>query len=437
MNISVIGAGYVGLVTAAVFADLGNAVICLDTDEKKVEQLLQGIMPIYEPGLDEMVKRNMEARRIVFTTEYAATIQQSDILFIAVGTPPKSDGETDLSQVAQAARQIGRCMNGYKIVVNKSTVPVGTGDFVQNIIKQENQGAHDFDIVSNPEFLREGNAIYDTLYPDRIVIGANKNEVAMKLLELYASLEKPMIITDVRSAEVIKYASNAFLATKISFMNMVADLCEKCGADINHIKRGMGLDHRIGTQFINAGLGYGGSCFPKDTLSLIHTAGKYDVDFGLLKEVVTINDARSAHFVSLLQQRFGALAGKRFAVFGLSFKPDTDDMREAKSIEIVRLLHSAKAEVRAYDPIAMDNARKLMPEVRYCRDPYHTVEDCHAILLVTEWREFKFLDLRRLKGLMRSAIIFDGRHLYNKQLKEEFGFEYYALGIPNSFSQQA
>lgn len=432
MDISIIGTGYVGLVTAAVFADLGNNVICLDNDSQKIEGLKKGIMPIFEPGLDEMVTKNHEAGRILFTTDYRQTVEGSEIIFIAVGTPPGGDGETDLSQVSAAAEKIAEYINGYKIIVNKSTVPVGTGDLVKNIIEEKIQKKYCFDICSNPEFLREGDAIHDTLYPDRIVIGAEKRDVAMKLLELYSSLERPMIITDVRSAEVIKYASNAFLATKISFINEIANLCEKCGADINDIKRGMGMDSRIGNQFLNAGLGYGGSCFPKDSLSLINTAQKYGVDFRLLKEVVDINSRRAEHFVSLIRERFPDMKDRVFAVFGLSFKPNTDDMREAKSIEIIRSLKREGAVIKAFDPIAVEKAKIIMPDITYCPDPYETARDADAILLITEWRVFKFLDMRKISNLMKEPVIFDGRNLYKKKQKEEMGFDFYALGVPVS-----
>ncbi len=432
MDISIIGTGYVGLVTAAVFADLGNNVVCLDNDQAKIRGLKNGIMPIYEPGLAEMVKKNYEAGRMVFTTDYKTAVERSEIIFIAVGTPPGGDGETDLSQVSDAAEKIAEFFNGYKIIVNKSTVPVGTGDLVKNIIMKKTKNKYCFDICSNPEFLREGDAIHDTLYPDRIVIGAEKRDVAMKLLELYSSLERPMIITDVRSAEVIKYASNAFLATKISFINEIANLCEKCGADINDIKRGMGMDSRIGSQFLNAGLGYGGSCFPKDSLSLINTAEKYGIDFKLLKDVVNINNSRSHHFVSLIRERYKELKGKVIAVFGLSFKPNTDDMREAKSIEIIKLLKKDGVIIKAFDPIAAEKAKAIMPDIIYCDDPYEAARDADAILLVTEWRVFKFLDMKRIRTLMKTPVIFDGRNLYKKKQKEEMGFEFYALGVSNN-----
>src|SRR5215813_13630717 len=367
MNICVVGTGYVGLVTGAVFADLGNDVICVDNQPEKVAALQAGKMPIYEPGLEEMVGRNVADARLAFTTDLAAAVRRALIIFITVGTPPKADGETDLSAVEQVAAAIGKAMEKYTVIVNKSTVPVGTGDFVRDVIERHQRQRVAFDVVSNPEFLREGSAIEDTLRPDRIVIGAPNQQVAMPLLELYAPLERPMIITDVPSAEMIKYASNAFLATKISFANAIANICELAGADVTHVVKGMGLDSRIGPLFLQAGLGYGGSCFPKDTDSLIHTAETLGYDFGLLRAVVDINRERSAHFVAKIEKALAPVDDKVVAVLGLAFKPNTDDMRDAKSIEVVSRLVEMGVDVRAYDPVAMPNARPLLPpSVTYC-----------------------------------------------------------------------
>src|SRR6202795_1908822 len=350
MNICVVGTGYVGLVTGAVFADLGNDVVCVDNDRAKVDLLLGGTMPIYEPGLDEMVTRNAADGRLTFTTDLPAGVRQSDVVFIAVGTPSKESGETDLSHVEGEAGGIGRTMDRYKVVVNKSTVPVGTGELVREVITRTQPRPIEFDVVSNPEFLREGSAIEDTLRPDRIVIGAPTQQVAMTLVELYAPLERPMIITDLPSAEVIKYASNAFLAAKISFINAIANICEAAGADVTLVMKGMGLDPRIGGAFLQAGLGYGGSCFPKDGASPIHTAGRLGYDFKLLRSVVEINRERAAHLVETIAKALGPLDNKTVAVLGLAFQPNTDDMREAKSVEVVQLLHAAGAKIRAYDP---------------------------------------------------------------------------------------
>ena len=429
MNICVVGTGYVGLVTGAVFADLGNDVVCVDNDRAKIETLNAGRMPIYEPGLEEMVARNVGDRRLSFTTDLGAGIRHGDVIFIAVGTPPKDSGETDLSHVEAVAAEIGRCMDRYKVVVNKSTVPVGTGELVREVIGRHQPRPVEFDVVSNPEFLREGSAIEDTLRPDRIVIGAPTQQVAMTLVELYAPIERPMIITDLPSAEVIKYASNAFLAAKISFINAIANICEAAGADVTQVMKGMGLDPRIGGAFLQAGLGYGGSCFPKDVDSLIHTAGRLGYDFKLLRSIVEINRERAAHLVETVAKALGPLDDKTVAVLGLAFKPNTDDMREAKSVEVVQLLHAAGATIRAYDPAAMDNAKRLLPAgVTFSDSPYEAAEGAHAAVLVTEWNEFKYLNLERLRGLLKRPVIFDGRNLWEPERMRRLGFEYYSVG---------
>jgi len=429
MNICVVGTGYVGLVTGAVFADLGNDVVCVDNATKKIEALRAGQMPIYEPGLEEMVARNKDDGRLTFSTDLPGGVRQADVIFIAVGTPPKESGETDLSQVEAVAAEIGRSMDRYKVVVNKSTVPVGTGEFVREVITRHQPRPLDFDVVSNPEFLREGSAIEDTLRPDRIVIGAPNQQVAMTLVELYAPLERPMIITDLPSAEVIKYASNAFLAAKISFINAIANICEAAGADVSQVMKGMGLDSRIGMQFLQAGLGYGGSCFPKDVDSLIHTASQLGYDFKLLRSVVEINRERAAHLVEMMRKAMGPLEDKTVAVLGLAFKPNTDDMREAKSLEVVRVLHAAGAQIRAYDPVAMENAKALMPEgVVFCESAYEAAAGADGVTLLTEWNEFKYLNLDRLRGLLRRPLIFDARNLYEPERMRRLGFEYYSIG---------
>jgi len=428
MNVCVIGTGYVGLVTGAVFSDLGNDVICVDADNSKVEMLNSGKMPIYEPGLDEMVARNVEDMRLQFTTDIKRGVQHAEVIFIAVGTPPGADGEPDLTQVKEVARQIARYLDRYKVIVNKSTVPIGTGDLVREIIVTNRRRDVDFDVVSNPEFLREGSAIIDTLYPDRIIIGAPSQTVAMKLLELYAPLERPMLITDVTSAEIIKYASNAFLAAKISFINAISALCEVTGADILQVSKGMGYDRRIGEHFLQAGLGFGGSCFGKDVKALVHTFSKYGCDPGLLTSVLEINTVQPLRFVDRLKDSIGSLKGAQVAVLGLAFKPNTDDMRDAKSIDIIGKLLDEGAIVRAYDPIAMDNCRKLFPEIMYCRNAYETVEDSSAVILVTEWDEFKNLDFERIKGMMKRPVIFDGRNICDPARMLRFGFEYQCIG---------
>jgi UDPglucose 6-dehydrogenase len=429
MNICVVGTGYVGLVTGAVFADLGNDVVCVDNATKKIEALRAGQMPIYEPGLEEMVARNKDDGRLTFSTDLPGGVRQADVIFVAVGTPPKARGETDLSPVEAVASEIGRSMDRYKVVVNKSTVPVGTGEFVREVITRHQPRPLDFDVVSNPEFLREGSAIEDTLRPDRIVIGAPNQQVAMTLVELYAPLERPMIITDLPSAEVIKYASNAFLAAKISFINAIANICEAAGADVSQVMKGMGLDSRIGMQFLQAGLGYGGSCFPKDVDSLIHTASRLGYDFKLLRSVVEINRERAAHLVEMMRKAMGPLEDKTVAVLGLAFKPNTDDMREAKSLEVVRALHAAGAQIRAYDPVAMENARSMMPPgVVFCESAFEAAAGADGVTLLTEWNEFKYLNLDRLRGLLRRPLIFDARNLYEPERMRRLGFEYYSIG---------
>ena len=428
MNICVIGTGYVGLVTGAVFADLGNDIICVDNDEKKIEMLNKSIMPIYEPGLEEMVSRNFSDKRLIFTSDLEMGVKKSDVIFIAVGTPPKENGETDLTYIEGAARGIAKYIDKYKVIVNKSTVPVGTGDFVREIIEKNKKANVDFDVVSNPEFLREGSAIRDTLYPDRIVIGAPSKQVAMVLLELYATLERPMIITDIYSAEMIKYASNSFLALKISFINSIADLCEKTGANVTDVAKGMGLDSRIGQSFLDPGLGYGGSCFPKDVDSFIKTAERYSHKFEILKAAVEVNKQRCPKFINKMKDVLGTLNGKTIGILGLAFKPNTDDIREAKSLELITVLLNEGSNLRAYDPVAMDNTKAIFPQITYCSNPYELAEGCDALLIVTEWREFRFLNLERIKQAMKRPAIFDGRNIYDPVRKKKLGFEYYSIG---------
>jgi UDPglucose 6-dehydrogenase len=419
----VVGTGYVGLVTGTVFADLGNDVICADIDASKIEMLKRGEMPIYEPGLEEMVSRNVEDGRLSFTTDIVEAVKRSEVVFIAVGTPPREDGQADLSGVEAVAKTIAKGLNGYKVIVNKSTVPVGTGDLVRRIIEQHRENGQEFDVVSNPEFLREGSAINDTLYPDRVVIGAPTQTVAMKILELYAPLERPMIITDVYSAEMIKYASNAFLATKISFINSIANICERAGADVVQVMKGMGYDRRIGPDFLQAGLGYGGSCFGKDASCLYHTAAKLGYDFNLLGAVMEVNEKQAIRFVDRLVDVLGGVSGRTIGILGLAFKPNTDDMRDAKSIEVIGRLLSLGASVKAYDPIAMDNCRAIFPQITYCKNAYEVAEGADALMLVTEWNEFKFLALEKIRDLMRQPVFFDGRNLYDPARMVRLGFD--------------
>lgn len=437
MRICVMGVGYVGLVTAAVFADLGNSVLCVDIDEKKVEGLQRAdpVMPIYEPGLRELVQRNTEEKRLEFTTDTRRGVEEPEIIFIAVGTPPKETGETDLSAVKAVAANIGKCLNGSeKVIVNKSTSPVGTGDLVSEII-QENltNPEYNFHVISNPEFLREGSAVQDCLEPDRIVIGTSDNKAAMKLLELYSPLEVPMLITDRASAELIKYASNSFLATKISFINAIADICERVGADIRLVAKGMGYDRRIGNAFLGAGLGFGGSCFPKDTRSLIYSAEELQYDFLLLRAAHEINRDRVQVFVQRMEEKLATWKDRTVGILGLSFKPNTDDIRDSKSVELIQALLEKGASVKAYDPVAMPNATKLMPDlqVTYCHDAYSVAIDAHALILVTEWREFRHLNFQRIKNTMAPpALLADGRNFYDPQRMQKYGFEYLCLGLP-------
>jgi len=428
MKIAVAGAGYVGLVTGVVFADLGNEVICVDIDPARVDAINKGQSPIYEPGLDELLTRNLEEGRLSATTDLAHAVRESEVIFICVGTPPSETGEPDLRYVDEAAATIGRALNGYKIIVNKSTVPVGTGDRVRRIIEQHRTEPHDFDVVSNPEFLREGSAVHDTLNPDRIVIGADNPRAAMKIVELYAPLERPMLITNLATAEVIKYASNTFLALKISFINAIADLCERTGADVVQVAKAMGYDQRIGHAFLQAGLGFGGSCFPKDVLAFARTVQRYNLDPTLFEQILVINDARPVQFINRICERLGGLQGRTIGLLGLSFKPNTDDIREARSLEVIRLLLTEGAVVKAYDPVAMPRVQAIYPQVHYCRNAYEVAENADALALITEWNEFRQLNFERIKSLMREPNLFDGRNLYDPQRMRKMGFYYYGVG---------
>ena len=428
MKIAVIGTGYVGLVTGVVLADLGNDVICVDNDPKKVEMLEKGIPPIYEPGIDEMLKKNLADGHLVISNDAAAATEASDIVFIAVGTPPGPDGTPDLTSVKAVAHAIAIGIKKYTVVVNKSTVPVGSGDLVADIILSHGVKEELFDVVSNPEFLREGSAIYDTLNPDRIVIGAKKREAANRLVELYAPLEKPMFITDLNSAELIKYASNSFLAMKISFINAISRICEACGANVADVAKGMGADQRIGSQFLQAGLGWGGSCFPKDVKGLISVAESFGYDFQLLKEVDEINDSQTLHFLGRLERRLGGFENKHIALLGLAFKPNTDDIRDARSLIMIDTITSKGGTVRAYDPVAREHVEKLFPDIEYALSPIECAESADALILVTEWNEFKQLDLNRLGEVMKQRILFDGRRVYKKEAAEKAGFEHYTIG---------
>jgi UDPglucose 6-dehydrogenase len=428
-QICVVGVGYVGLVTAACFADLGNRVTALDVNEERVKNLTKGIMPIYEPGLDELVKRNVKAGRISFTTSYKDALKNAEYAFIAVGTPSGADGEADLQYVEAAAKSIAQNMTAPLIIINKSTVPIGTGDWVADIVKGAQPKPIDFAVVSCPEFLREGSAIADFTSPHRTVIGSLDKDAANKVAHLHLPLRAPIVITDLRTAEMIKYASNAFLATKISFMNELADLCELVGADVKEVAAGMGYDARIGRHFLDAGLGWGGSCFPKDVEALAFMAKEKGLNPRILNDVMAVNyDRRTAAVEHVQKMVGGSLKGKTIGLLGLAFKPNTDDMRDAPSIDISEALIKAGAKVRAYDPVAMEVARPILPNIEMVDDPYKVAQGSDALMIVTEWNEFKQLDLEKVKGLLKSPIIYDGRNIYEPNRMKEMGFTYRAVG---------
>jgi UDPglucose 6-dehydrogenase len=436
-QICVVGVGYVGLVTAACFADLGNRVIALDIAEKKIEGLIKGEMPIYEPGLEELVERNMHAGRLTFTTSYPEALTNTEFAFIAVATPAGVDGEADLRYVASAAQSIAENMTTPLVIINKSTVPVGTGDWVADIVKSHQRAPIPFWVVSCPEFLREGSAIADFAQPHRTVLGSLDRDAAEKVAQLHLPLRAPIIITDLRTAEMIKYASNAFLATKISFINEIANICEALGADVKEVAVGMGYDKRIGPHFLDAGLGYGGSCFPKDVKALAYMAAEKGRHPQLLHAVMEINDDRRPMSVNRLKEMLGDLRNKTIGLLGLSFKPNTDDMREAPSIEIAQSLLAQGARVKAYDPVSMKAAESLMPEVKMTDDPYLLAENCDAIVIITEWNEFKQLDLVRIYQRMRTPIILDGRNIYDPTIMRDLGFHYRGFGRGYHSSQGA
>ncbi len=429
-NICVIGIGYVGLVTGTCFADLGNKVVCLNTNKEKVENLKKGILPIFEPGLEEIVVRNYQAGRLEFTVNYDEAIGQADIIFIAVGTPSGKEGEADLQYVEAAAAGIARSMTKPAIVVNKSTVPIGAGDLVADVIRQNRNGDLDFAVVSNPEFLREGSAVYDFMNPDRVVLGATDKAAAESVAELYSPLKCPVVITDLRTAEMIKYASNAFLATRISFINEISAICERLGADVKQVALGMGYDRRIGHAFLDAGLGWGGSCFPKDVKALEHMAAMHGCHPQLLRAVMEINKDQRRRFVQKVREALGTLSAKRIGVLGLSFKPNTDDMREAPSIDVIHLMQHEGAIIKAYDPVAFQVADRYLNRVEYCSNPYDVARGSDALIVLTEWNEFKQLDMNRIKSIMRQPVLVDGRNIYEPALMKEMGFNYQCIGRP-------
>lgn len=432
-QICVIGTGYVGLVTGVCFADLGNRVTCLDVDKSRIQNLNKGIMPIYEPGLEQLVAQNVSAERLRFTTDYQDALRHCEFAFIAVGTPSGTEGEADLQYIRAAAESIADLVDHPIIVVNKSTVPVGTGDWVAEVIRKRREGKKlDFKVVSNPEFLREGSAINDFMNPDRVVLGSEDKEAANQVAQLYSSLRCPILVTDLRTAEMIKYASNAFLATRISFINEIANMCEEMGADVREVATGMGMDKRIGHAFLDAGLGWGGSCFPKDVKALEHMAVLHGTHPQLLQAVMEINRNQRRRVVVKLRRALGKLNDTTIGVLGLSFKPNTDDVREAPSLEVIHLLQNEGANIQAYDPQARETAAHFLKGVKICENPYQVAEGADAIVLATEWNEFKQLDFERIKKLMRKPVIMDGRNLWDAEKLRALGFQYFGVGRVNS-----
>lgn len=431
MKVTVIGTGYVGLVAGACFADMGNDVICIDNNKEKIKQLENGIIPIYEPGLDELVKSNVLDNRLKFSTDIDFAVKNSQVCFIAVGTPQGEDGSADLQYVMAVAESIAKSMNEYKVIVDKSTVPVGTAEKVTEIIKKNTN--YDFDVVSNPEFLKQGNAVDDFLYPDRVVIGSNSERATQIMQELYSPFFRTgnrIVVMDVKSAEMTKYAANSFLATKISFMNEIANLCEKVGANAEMVRVGMSTDSRIGNKFLFPGLGYGGSCFPKDVKALIKTGNEYGINMSIIKCADDANKKQRKLFIEKITEKFGNnLSGKTFAVWGLAFKPKTNDMREAPAITIINALLDMGAKIKACDPKSVESAKFIFGnKIEYYEKSYDTLEDVDAMLLLTEWNEFRRPDFERMKSLMKTPVIFDGRNQYDSNRMTEKGFEYYCIG---------
>ncbi len=431
MHICMIGTGYVGLVTGTCFAEFGNEVVCVDNDQTKISKLQAGEIPIYEPGLDALVAQNVKAGRLSFTTDLKRAVENALVIFIAVGTPPAEDGSADLRYVEAVAKDIARFMNGYKVIVNKSTVPVGAGKWIKKVIQANQPSPIHFSVVSNPEFLREGSAIEDFMRPNRVVIGTEDSEAMAIMKDLYSPLyliETPIVMTNLASAELTKYAANAFLATKVSFINEVANVCERVGADVHDVAKGMGLDNRIGTKFLHAGPGYGGSCFPKDTRALLAIAQQHDYRFQIVEAAVRVNEQQRRIMVQKIKQATGSVKGKTIAVLGLSFKPNTDDMREAPAVDIIRTLLEEGAVVRAYDPVAVGEARKVLPQVAYGKDAYEIMEGADALVFITEWNQFRSLDLDKVKALLRTPLVIDLRNIYEPHKMADKGIKYFSVG---------
>ncbi|MCZ6598705.1 MAG: UDP-glucose/GDP-mannose dehydrogenase family protein [Planctomycetota bacterium] len=431
MRIVVVGTGYVGLVAGTCFAESGNTVTCIDIDEEKIRKLCDGIVPIYEPGLEELLKRNVHDGRLQFTTRYEDAVPGAHVVFIAVGTPPGEDGSADLQYVFDAARTVGQSLTGYAVVVDKSTVPVGTARKVQKLLRENTD--HPFDVVSNPEFLKEGAAIHDFLQPDRVVIGSDSEKAAEVMSELYDPFVRtgnPIIHMDIESAELTKYAANAMLATRISFMNEIANICSIVGANVDQVRKGIGSDQRIGSKFLFAGLGYGGSCFPKDVQAVVKTSRENGYDFRILQAVEAVNESQKRLLFDRVRQHYGDdLTGRRFGIWGLAFKPNTDDMREAPSLTVIRGLLDAGAAVRAFDPEAMEMCRMhLADRIEYAKSPMEALEGADALILITEWNEFRRPDFEQVKSLLKEPIVFDGRNIYKRKTLEDLGFVYYGIG---------
>jgi UDPglucose 6-dehydrogenase len=427
-RICVVGTGYVGLVTGACMADIGHKVICVDSDPSKISMLKKNQMPIYEPGLEKLVAKNVKNKRLSFTTNLKEGTGKSEIIFIAVGTPPREDGSADLSFVESVAREIAVNMNDYKLIVDKSTVPVETGDWVELTIRRNLKKNIPFDVASNPEFLREGSAIYDTFNPDRIVIGVKSKRAEAILKEIYLPIKAPVLVTDIKSAEIIKHASNSFLAMKISYINAVSNICERTGADILKVAEGMGYDKRIGPAFLNAGIGFGGFCFPKDLEAFLWISQKTGYEFNLLKEVKKINEGQKKLIVKKIEDALWILKDKTIAVLGLAFKPNTDDMRFAPSIDIINTLRARGARIKAYDPAAMKKSKSILKNIKYCKNPYETVKDADCLLILTEWDEFRKLDLIKVKSLLKHPIVIDGRNIYDSKKMAAMKFIYKGMG---------
>ncbi|QYO67887.1 UDP-glucose dehydrogenase family protein [Leptolyngbya sp. 7M] len=431
MHIAVIGTGYVGLVSGACFAEFGVDVTCVDVDSLKIEKLNNGEIPIYEPGLDQLVDKNVRDGRLHFTTDIASAVKQAKVVFLAVGTPPKEDGSPDMSYYQQAALDVARAMNGYKVLVTKSTVPIGTGNWLRKFVSENLAVETDFGVASNPEFLREGAAIDDFMRPDRVVIGSNEPQAIEIMKELYRPLyliETPIVITSLEAAELIKYAANAFLATKITFINEIANLCDAIGCDVHDVARGMGMDNRIGRKFLHPGPGYGGSCFPKDTRALTTVADQFGVETLIVDAVIEANDRQRDAMIPKIEKLVGGLSGKQIGMLGLSFKPETDDMRESPAIDIAHKLIEKGASVKAFDPVAMDEAKHFINGIDYASDEYEAIDGADAIVIVTEWNQFRALDMERVKGLLRSPKIADLRNIYEPEDMRALGFEYVGVG---------